>query len=110
MLDTSEYKQKLEQLKAELTDRIVAVEKDLHHEEQPIEKDFAEQATQLENEQVLEALDDEAREVIAKIDSALQSIEQGTYGKCTSCGEAIAENRLSAVPYADLCMVCAVQQ
>ena len=46
------------------------------------------------------------RETLLKIDEALKRIEEKTYGKCISCGKKISKRRLSAVPYAKLCVPC----
>lgn len=43
---------------------------------------------------------------LAKIDEALKSIEEGTYGYCSICGKDISLERLEAVPYASLCKSC----
>ena len=48
----------------------------------------------------------QARATVVEIDLALQKIEDGTYGICESCGEAIPEPRLEALPYAALCVNC----
>lgn len=45
---------------------------------------------------------DRQRKLIAKIDSALQRIEDGTYGYCEETGEPIALKRLEARPIATL--------
>jgi len=45
-------------------------------------------------------------EILWKIDEALRRIMKKTYGKCESCGKAIKEERLKAVPYASLCVKC----
>jgi DnaK suppressor protein len=45
-------------------------------------------------------------EMLYKIDEALRMIEEGTYGKCEICGQAIPESRLQAVPFAKLCVPC----
>jgi DnaK suppressor protein len=45
---------------------------------------------------------DRQRKLIAKIDSALQRIEEGTYGYCEETGEPIALKRLDARPIATL--------
>lgn len=37
---------------------------------------------------------------------ALQKIDDGTYGKCESCGQDIPAERLEAVPAASLCVSC----
>ena len=41
------------------------------------------------------------------IESALRRIDDGDFGICTGCGEAIAENRLAANPTVLLCIECA---
>ena len=40
------------------------------------------------------------------IELALQRIDDGSYGACLECGEAIAEARLQAQPWAGLCIDC----
>jgi DnaK suppressor protein len=45
---------------------------------------------------------DRQRKLIAKIDAALQRIEDGTYGFCEETGEPIALKRLEARPIATL--------
>lgn len=44
---------------------------------------------------------------IARIDAALTRIEEGDYGWCLTCGEAIAEKRLAIDPMATRCISCA---
>lgn len=107
MTDNSKYEARMQALRDEMVSRINAIEKDLHHEDQPVEKDFAEQVTQGENDDVLTALDDEARETVRKIDAALLRIKAGTYGICEQCGNPIGEKRLEVVPYTTLCIECA---
>lgn len=45
---------------------------------------------------------DRQRKLIAKIDAAVQRIEQGTYGYCEETGEPISLKRLDARPIATL--------
>jgi len=47
------------------------------------------------------------RSLFEQIDAALQRISAGTFGRCTSCGAAIAEERLEALPYTASCARCA---
>jgi len=47
------------------------------------------------------------RSILDEIDAALERIDEGTFGKCTECGSAIAEERLKALPHAPLCVRCA---
>ena len=40
------------------------------------------------------------------LDEALRRIDNGTYGKCQSCGKQIQIARLRAVPHARFCIAC----
>jgi DnaK suppressor protein len=55
----------------------------------------------------VDALVGSLRDTLMDIDTALGKLEAGTYGRCESCGEDIAEARLEAMPAARLCMACA---
>ena len=52
------------------------------------------------------ALTHNARELLTQNDRALARIDDGTYGTCESCGEAIGKARLQAFPRATLCVTC----
>jgi RNA polymerase-binding protein DksA len=47
------------------------------------------------------------RDILAKVEEALVRIEDGTYGLCDVCGEAIPVARLEALPYTKMCVTCA---
>ena len=49
-------------------------------------------------------LEENAEHLLGKVESALQRIDDGTYGTCSACGRPIPEARLQAVPYATLCL------
>jgi RNA polymerase-binding protein DksA len=44
--------------------------------------------------------------LLQAIDSALQRIENGTYGICQSCGQPIGAERLEALPWTTQCIDC----
>jgi DnaK suppressor protein len=46
---------------------------------------------------------------LAKVDRALDKIDEGTYGMCDSCGQPIAPGRLKAMPESTLCVQCAAR-
>jgi len=46
------------------------------------------------------------RDELRSINDALERITHGTYGDCQSCGKAIAEQRLDAIPYVAYCIDC----
>lgn len=48
----------------------------------------------------------DAQAHVAAIDAALARVDSGTYGTCESCGNAIPEARLEALPEATLCVSC----
>ena len=45
-------------------------------------------------------------EGVRNIDTALERIEEGTFGVCELCAKKINKERLKAVPYAKLCIDC----
>jgi RNA polymerase-binding protein DksA len=47
------------------------------------------------------------RDILSKVEEALGRIDDGTYGTCDVCGEAIPVARLDALPYTKLCVTCA---
>jgi DnaK suppressor protein len=50
------------------------------------------------------------RLMIAKIDTALSKIQDGSFGECESCEEPIQKKRLEARPFCTLCVSCQEQQ
>jgi DnaK suppressor protein len=44
------------------------------------------------------------RDTLAAVRTALDRIEQGTYGQCGVCGRPISRERLDTVPYTTLCI------
>ena len=62
-------------------------------------------ASSFERDHELTVLNNE-RDKLAQIDRALGRIEDGSYGRCESCGQAIGKMRLMAFPRATLCMPC----
>ncbi|MCW3063009.1 MAG: hypothetical protein JWN32_181 [Solirubrobacterales bacterium] len=49
-------------------------------------------------------------EGLVRTERALAKLDEGTYGRCDACGEAIAPARLDAMPDAVLCVACASAQ
>ena len=50
------------------------------------------------------------RGLLSKILQALQKIDDGIYGECEECGEAIGVKRIEARPVAELCIDCKSEQ
>jgi len=89
----------------ELRKRISAIEADFHKGRS---QDFAEQATETENDGVLDEIHHEAKAELLLVNEALQRIDSGLYGSCSTCDEPINPDRLSAIPYTTKCINCAL--
>jgi RNA polymerase-binding protein DksA len=61
-------------------------------------------ATATLNREIDYTLADNSEQVLSEIESALQRIEEGTYGTCSVCGKDIGAERLEAHPWASLCI------
>ncbi len=105
MCNTETFKNKLTTLKAEISERIHNIDKDIRHE--GLSADWSEQATERENDEVLESLGNNAGQVLLMINYALQRIENDQYFFCSECGEPIPPARLELLPYSSLCVDCA---
>jgi DnaK suppressor protein len=49
-------------------------------------------------------------DTLGLIDSALDRIGDGEFGKCIQCDGIIAKARLNAIPYTPVCIKCAERQ
>jgi RNA polymerase-binding protein DksA len=105
--DRQQLRQDLFRKRNELMARVQGITSEVRHGDKPLEQDFEEQAVETQNDQVLDALDDEARLELKQIDAALARMDDGSYGDCTACGNAIPLARLQALPFADKCIDCA---
>lgn len=47
---------------------------------------------------------------LARIERALQKLDEESYGACDACGEPIAPGRLEAMPDSVLCVECAARE
>ena len=52
------------------------------------------------------ALLDNVRELRHQVKAALKRIADGTFGRCTKCGQEIDSERLEAIPHVELCLAC----
>ena len=57
-----------------------------------------------EEKETLFTLIEKEKQKLAKIDAALDRIENGTYGVCQKTGQKIQKERLEAIPYAEYCV------
>ena len=69
-------------------------------------KDLGDQANSAYTREFSFELNNGDRRLLRDVMNALQRIEEGSYGECERCGEAIAEKRLEALPFARHCIDC----
>ena len=67
---------------------------------------FADSAHATAERSELLSLIEQLESTQSEITDALAKIEDGTYGKCERCGEAIALERLEAIPTVSMCVAC----
>lgn len=71
-----------------------------------LDEDFADAGTAtFERERDL-SIQNNIRDLMGQIRRAIARIDQGSYGKCERCGQAMEAARLRALPHASLCMDC----
>ena len=56
------------------------------------------------------AVEDNLSARLKMVEHALSKLEAGNYGLCDICGKPISLERLEALPYANLCIICKAGQ
>jgi DnaK suppressor protein len=105
------YKTRLLELRRRLTRDVEMAEDALREDVVPpgevstVPSHPADAAVEGVDEEIAIAQNEE--QLLEDVESALERIEDGTYGLCQDCGREIARERLNALPYAPLCIQCA---
>ncbi len=96
------FRKKLIRMENEMLENIKS---ETSEEENPfeIDGDLVDRAEAFSSATVSEGLSSSQKRIIEDIRRAIQRIKDSNYGKCTVCGEAIEEERLEIIPYADKC-------
>ena len=112
-IDTDRYKKLLEEEKARLTGAVDFLERDnagsLEDELGEIgsggsDNHLGDTASATFDRELEQGLEEGAQQTLGDIEAALIRIEEGSYGTCEICGEPIGAERLSAIPWARLCI------
>lgn len=116
-LDIASARARLEEERARLMDEIdQLVHTDFPEDEPTIEghpgrgNHIAETASQTAEHDKSLALLQNLRALETSVENALRKLDRGTYGICDECGNAIAPERLAAIPWATLCITCKARQ
>ncbi len=107
--DLSEIKKELLKERSRIFPRVIKLWIGLQQSPDDL-PDFADQSSFESDRNFLLRLRDRERRLLAKIDDALQRIEEGTFGTCEECGKDIGLKRLKARPVVTLCIECKTKQ
>jgi DnaK suppressor protein len=69
-------------------------------------EDIVDRANNAYNRELMFSLSDTERNTLLQIENALRRMDDGTYGRCSNCGQNIALPRLEALPWARFCVDC----
>jgi len=69
-------------------------------------EDIVDRANNAYNRELMFSLSDNERATLLQIENALRRMDDGTYGRCSNCGQTINILRLEAVPWARFCIDC----
>ena len=111
-VDVERFKKLLEEERRRVVDAIEYLHKENpgsieeETEDETTDNHIAETATATLDREIDYTLEENSEHVLAEIEGALKRIEEGTYGVCVNCGKPIAEERLTAIPWATYCIDC----
>lgn len=100
------FKQALQKKKADLFASVAAEEREGREAVSIEAKDFADMASESYGQELSFTISDAGRRMLRDIDAALRKVEDGSFGNCEACGNAIDEPRLEVLPHAKLCISC----
>jgi RNA polymerase-binding transcription factor len=104
--DMEKYRRALLDKKAEISSEMLKNKDAGEENADEFTQDIADKATSAYTKEFLFSLSDSERVMLNQIDEALDRIEEGTFGTCTHCGNAMLEKRLAAVPWTPYCLDC----
>lgn len=100
------YKQQLLALAKRAKRDVVNLKDESDHPLNEISGQFSEQHSEQAEMGVTLSLLNNEESISSEIKSALQRINDGTFGKCIKCFKPISQERLNAIPYAPYCIHC----
>ena len=102
----SDLRASLEQERSDLRARLTEMGL-LSGGELSFDQNFADSSQVTAERGEVEALAGNLRDSLTDVEAALAKLDNGTFGVCEGCGQAIPPARLEAKPAARLCMECA---
>ena len=68
--------------------------------------DITDDAARAYSNELMTSLGEQGWEKLKQVDEALEKINDGNYGICSTCNQPIPESRLDVVPFAKFCVEC----
>jgi RNA polymerase-binding transcription factor DksA len=106
-MDQKAVRERLEEELKELLGRHERLSAHLRNEDRELPSDWPEMAQFMENDEVLELLEERTRDRVNALTAALIRLDEGTYGTCANCGDAISQERLEVMDATAVCANCA---
>lgn len=111
-IDTAQFRARLEEERTRLVNAATFLDREnpgsLEDETGELgvagDNHMGDMATATFDRELDEGLGEGVQQTLHDIDDALRKIEEGSYGTCEVCGEPIGAERLSAIPWARLCI------
>jgi DnaK suppressor protein len=112
-LDVDSFRGRLQEERQHVLEAI----ENLHHENPGSMSDETEEASFADNHlgdvatitfdrEMASTLEENSSHVLAAIDTALERVEDGSFGTCATCGREIGQERLEALPWVAQCIEC----
>lgn len=107
-LDINSIKSYLEDEKKHTQERLAELKSEdpFLQEGRDLDNEPVEDANEIEGHDRIKSIRDELKKSLAKVNRALEKIDNGTYEKCDNCGKKIDISRLQAIPMATVCLHC----
>jgi DnaK suppressor protein len=103
-MDTEHFKKLLLAKRRELRASLATLEGEASASGEAEVRDYTDAATASEGTSETIEEGSMVSQTLEEVQDALRRIEDGTYGKCTICGRAIAPARLEAIPWTPYCL------
>jgi len=69
-------------------------------------EDIVDRANAAYNRELMFSLSDSERQLLFQVEDAIRRLDEGSFGRCTNCGNTIGAQRLEAIPWARFCIDC----
>lgn len=105
-------KEKVETYRKQLVERREALAEDLRLataqliNDESVYTDAVDQAAADTDKSFTLQMKNRERNTLWQIDEAIKRLDDGSFGECERCGDAIAEGRIQAFPFTTLCIDC----